>query len=62
MRTGPATQLPELVTTSGGLVRGSESNYAFFPGKIDEMSFYGVALTAREIRAIYDAGSIGKCR
>jgi hypothetical protein len=32
-----------------------------FPGKIDELSFYNVALTGPEIKSIYDAGSAGKC-
>jgi hypothetical protein len=34
----------------------------FFPGKIDEVSFYHRALSSNEIRNIYHAGSAGKCR
>ncbi len=34
----------------------------FFPGLIDEVDFYNKALTGGEIRAVYSAGSSGKCR
>ncbi|HWX18666.1 MAG TPA: immunoglobulin domain-containing protein, partial [Candidatus Binatia bacterium] len=44
----------------------SYSGYAgvpsrFFNGLIDEVSFYGHALTASEVQAIYNAGPAGKC-
>src|SRR5579872_3349322 len=34
----------------------------FFAGKIDEVSFYGRALSGAEIAAIYNAGGGGKCK
>ncbi|HEV8543847.1 MAG TPA: immunoglobulin domain-containing protein, partial [Verrucomicrobiae bacterium] len=34
----------------------------FFDGKIDEVTFYGSALSQQELSAIYNAGSQGKCR
>jgi hypothetical protein len=34
----------------------------FFPGRIDEVSFYNRALTAAEVLAIYTADGGGKCR
>ena len=34
----------------------------FFDGEIDELSEYNRALSADEIRAIYQAGIAGKCQ
>ena len=34
----------------------------YFPGRIDEISFYHRALTGAEIKSIYESGSAGKCR
>jgi len=34
----------------------------YFQGDIDELTFYRRALTEKEIRSIYQAGSHGKCR
>lgn len=34
----------------------------WFTGRIDELSLYQRALSAAEIEAIWDAGSLGKCR
>lgn len=36
------------------------SPYIFFPGRIDEVTLYGRALTPQEIQSIYNAGSDGK--
>jgi hypothetical protein len=42
-------------------VNGTESK-AYLAGRVDELSFYGQALPAAEIQAIYQAGSAGKGR
>jgi hypothetical protein len=34
----------------------------FFSGIMDELCFYNRALTAAEIKAIYDAGGAGKAK
>jgi len=39
----------------------AETDEKYFPGGIDEMSFYTRALAPSEIQAIYRAGSQGKC-
>jgi hypothetical protein len=44
-----------------GLNMGVGFQGGFFRGKIDEVSFYSRTLSAAEIRAIYEAGSAGKC-
>jgi hypothetical protein len=36
--------------------------FASFKGQLDEITLYSRALSADEIKAIYDAGSSGKCR
>lgn len=38
-----------------------QSDY-FFEGEMDELAFYKRAITAKEIRAIYQAGAKGKCK
>src|SRR5262249_28157572 len=35
---------------------------AVFPGQIDEVAVYNRALNRREVQAIYEAGSAGKCQ
>lgn len=42
-----------------GAIFGSRS---FFDGLIDEVEIFNRALSAAEIRAIYDAGSAGKIK
>lgn len=39
-----------------------QTNTIFFEGQIDELTVYARALTACEIRGIYDSGSFGKCK
>lgn len=39
-----------------------KSNDLYFNGEMDELSFYHRALTAAEIRAIFRAGTAGKCK
>jgi len=41
-------------------VNGTASK-SYFPGRIDELTFYSRALSASEIVAIYNAGHTGKC-
>ena len=55
-------------TTFTNLVIGARTTYASvtspgypFSGSMDEVSLYNRALTAAEIQAIYQAGSLGKC-
>lgn len=59
----------DVPVTSGPLKIGSRSDHAIaqvpctrFNGLIDEVGVYNRALAAEEIRAIFDAGSAGKCR
>ncbi|MEI9863210.1 MAG: LamG-like jellyroll fold domain-containing protein [Limisphaerales bacterium] len=47
--------------TIGAWLRGPDSSEGYFQGAIDEVSFYGRALSYSEIQAIYIAGSAGKC-
>jgi hypothetical protein len=47
--------------TIGAWLRGPGDIEGYFPGLIDEVSLYGRALSDSEIRAIYNAGSGGKC-
>jgi uncharacterized repeat protein (TIGR01451 family) len=39
----------------------NESATGFFPGRIDEVTIYGRALSAAEIQTVYGAGTFGKC-
>lgn len=45
----------------GASVRSSSFVSGYFPGAIDEVDFFGRALTPSEIQSIYNAGSAGKC-
>jgi Concanavalin A-like lectin/glucanases superfamily len=47
--------------TIGAWLRGFGNIEGYFPGLIDELSLYGRALSGSEIKAIYNAGSGGKC-
>ena len=60
----PITVTPSTaVLTIGAAERASGYFYpTFFKGEIDEVDFFGRALTAAEIANIYLAGSNGKCR
>jgi Concanavalin A-like lectin/glucanases superfamily len=50
-------------TNSTDLLIGGNAQYgAHFNGLVDEVGVYNRALTSAEIRAIYDAGSAGKCK
>ena len=42
-------------------VNGAAASKGYFPGRVDELSFYSRALSASEIQAIYSAGNAGKC-
>lgn len=44
------------------LTIGQAENNFYFGGLIDEVAIYNRALTGDEIRAIYNAGSAGKCK
>lgn len=66
-------RLDHAVAFSGGLLTGTgatpgigmwaRDDFPFwFAGLIDEPAIYTKALTATEIEAIWDAGSMGKCR
>jgi hypothetical protein len=58
----PITITQSIADVSIGAYLESPSGVtSFFPGKIDEMSFYDKALSGTEIKSIYDAGNIGKC-
>ena len=41
---------------------GRDNNTFFFQGQIDEVEVFNRALTAAEVKAIYDAGSLGKIK
>ncbi|MDB6066553.1 MAG: thrombospondin N-terminal-like domain protein, partial [Pedosphaera sp.] len=45
----------------GAFMRTTTLPVDFFPGSLDEVSFYNRALTGAEIASIYGAGSAGKC-
>src|SRR5262249_30124977 len=57
----PAANNLDLFIGAGHDSTGGLSTYAFFPGKLDEVSFYNRALTPAEIASLYAAGSNGKC-
>ncbi|TLY30039.1 MAG: LamG domain-containing protein [Ignavibacteria bacterium] len=46
----------------GAYLYAPSSTWNYFPGRIDEVSFYHRALSGDEIASIYNAGSAGKCR
>ncbi|HYQ87677.1 MAG TPA: LamG domain-containing protein [Bacteroidota bacterium] len=50
------------ITLGAILIPGSSTYFSFFPGKIDEVSFYNRALSEAELRNIYNSGGAGKCR
>jgi hypothetical protein len=56
--TGPLTKIPGPLRIGKG---DTIVSYAFV-GLLDEVSFYGRALSAAEIAAIAKAGSAGKCK
>ncbi len=43
------------------LTIGQAENIGFMNGRLDEIAIYNRALTQEELKAIYDAGSAGKC-
>jgi len=45
-----------------GYAWGNNNPQRFFRGRVDELSLYNRALTATEIRSIYEAAFAGKCR
>ena len=49
------------ITAIGALI-GSGGGFSFFTGSIDEVEIFNRALTVKEIRAIYNAGSEGKIK
>ena len=51
-----------LIYTENSLWFGGAQGWNFFVGLIDEVEIHNVALTEEEIKAIYDAGSFGKCK
>ena len=51
---------PDLPTATGWQMSG-RAGY-IFQGKVDEVSIYNRALSAEEVRAIYEAGSAGKIK
>src|SRR3989344_2081104 len=53
---------PMLINDKDLLIALGESGYAPYSGLIDEVEIHNVALTEEEIKAIYDAGSFGKCK
>ena len=61
------TQTPFTVFNSaspvgiGAIVETNNTASYFFPGLIDEVSFYNQALSAAQVQAIYNASSSGKC-
>jgi choice-of-anchor C domain-containing protein len=57
--TGPIVVTPQPVRIGGGAPAGSPPY--FFNGLMDEVSLYSRALSQSEIRAIYNAGSAGRC-
>jgi hypothetical protein len=63
---GVASGAMELATgTSGGACIGGRclgSAVAFLTGDVDEVTVYDRALSAAEIKSIFDAGSAGKCK
>ncbi len=59
----PFTLTQSIADVTIGIFKGSPSFFDFpFPGRIDEVDFFNKALTGTEIRNIYLAGSIGKCK
>jgi len=48
--------------TIGGKLRKYAGGFVFGGGAADEVEIYNRALTAAEVKAIYDAGSAGKCK
>ena len=58
----PATGAPATNTQPMHLGAGRDNNANFFQGLIDEVEIFNRALSADEIRAIYDAGSAGKIK
>jgi hypothetical protein len=41
---------------------GGGSPTRFFHGLIDEVTYYSIALSAAQVRAVYNAGAAGKCK
>ncbi len=50
------------ISNSHALTIGTGSCNRQFSGKVDELTYYRSALSASTIAAIYDAGSLGKCK
>jgi hypothetical protein len=49
------------LTIGAKTIAGSPGYEGFFKGMIDEVSYYGAALSAADVAALYTAGGIGKC-
>jgi Concanavalin A-like lectin/glucanases superfamily len=62
--TGTSSKLPAY--DSHPVLIGADTDFGvlagFFPGSLDEISFYNRGLSGAEILAIYNAGTAGKCR
>jgi uncharacterized repeat protein (TIGR01451 family) len=62
---GSAVTTQTILYDSNPLVIGADidngSPASFFPGRIDELTFYNRALTATEVQSIFGAGTFGKC-
>ncbi len=53
---------PILAKTNGNLYFGAtESETAYFKGRMDEITLYSVALNPVDVHQIYNAGGFGKC-
>jgi len=50
-----------IANANAPLTIGQAENIGFMNGRLDEVSIYNRALTQEELKAIYDAGSAGKC-
>lgn len=58
---GSATNANAIPNPNAPLTIGQAENLGFVNGVLDEVSVYSRALAPEEIRAIYDAGTSGKC-
>ena len=57
----PLTQSDIVVNNGHPLLMGTSGDSEWFAGTLDEVEFYGRALSSEEIASIYMAGGAGKC-